>query len=302
MKCEFCSKEAAIQIPYMKVALCESHFVAHFEKEFKKEVRRQIKFSGSGGKIAVALSGGKDSSVTLYSIATIFAGRRKVEVEAFTVDEGIRGYRDKSLETAKTLCNSLGIKHTVIGYEEIYGTTMDAEVTDLKGKTPCAVCGPMRRQLINLAADRSNADFVALGMNSDDISQSLLMNVSRGDLDRIARMAPHKKEIPGLVRRVVPLRRLPEKEVLLYAMIKGIGFDSGWCPYYAQAQRNLFRNIVDMIEEKYPGSKLAMTRFQDIIQEKLTDGMKSPVNRCRICGEPTTNEICSVCINTEVVS
>lgn len=296
MNCSVCGKDAVIDIPYMNKRLCQVHFLDHFESVFMKEVRQQIKFDSGGGTVSVALSGGKDSSVTLYILHSILSVRRKVKVKAFTVDEGISGYRDKSIQTAGELCRSLGVEHTVISYSEVFGTTMDSEVTRLRGKTPCAVCGPMRRQLINMAAQTQGSDYVALGLNMDDVAQSVLMNVSRGDMERISRMAPHSHSVNGLVRRVIPLRRLSEREIVTYALLKNIKYDHSWCPYYAQAQRNLFRKIVSEIEEKYPGSKLAMIRLQEDIAGRYTNPGDLSLGTCRNCGRPSSGQLCSVCM------
>ena len=299
MKCALCSKEAVIYLPYAGSSFCGSHFIERFERVVKKEVRDQIRFHNNSGRISVALSGGKDSSVTLYSLASILGRRKNVNLTAFTVDEGIRGYRDRSIETARKLCNNLGIDHEVISYSNVFDTTMDDQVSaGLNGKSPCAICGPMRRQLINMAADRTGSDYVALGMNSDDIAQSVLMNVSRGDLDRLLRMAPHRNGIPGLIPRVTPLRSLSEREVLLYSMLKEIPHDSGWCPYYSQAQRNLFRNVADQIEERYPGSKLAMGKLQGQVRKAISQEKEISIDMCRKCGMPSSSELCSVCRNS----
>lgn len=298
MKCSICGKESVISIPYMNESLCSSHFLEHFESTFMKEVRRQIKIGPKGGTVSVALSGGKDSSVTLFLLHKILSPRKKVKLRAFTVDEGIAGYRDRSIETARELCRSLGVEHTVVSFRDQFETTMDEEVTDLEERTPCAVCGPMRRQLINMAALEQESDYVALGLNLDDMAQSVLMNVARGDVERILRMAPHMRSVNGLVRRVVPLRRLSEREVVTYALLKNIKYDAGWCPYYSQAQRNLFRKIVSEIEEKYPGSKLAMIRLQENLSGAMFISDEPSVGTCKRCGKPSSGELCSVCLNS----
>ena len=154
----------------------------------------------------------------------------------------------------------------------------------------------MRRHLMNDESIALNSDYVALGINLDDYSQSILMNASRGDLVRMSRMAPHYKAREGLVRRIIPLRRIPEKEVMLYAVLRGIEFDASWCPYYEKAQRNSFREILETMEERSPGTKFAMLKFLDGLRPALGSvGNGGSIRKCRICGQPASGEICATC-------
>lgn len=296
MKCSRCNIEAVYEAKYSGEMLCGKHLEESVEKRIKKEIREQVQFQEGGTRIAVAISGGKDSSVTLYALNSIFKDRKDVQISAFTIDEGIKGYRDSGLENSATLCMELGIPHSVISFSDMFETTMDQVVKDKPDVIPCSRCGPMRRQLMNIESSNLNADYVALGINLDDYSQSILMNVARGDVDRMARMAPHHSKKDGLTRRILPLRRIPEKEVVLYALLKGIKFDSSWCPYYAKAQRNTFREILETLEERTPGASFSILRFADGIRPALEYAIgPANVNRCKICGQPTSREICTTC-------
>jgi uncharacterized protein (TIGR00269 family) len=296
MKCSRCNIEAVYEAKYSGEMLCGKHLEESVEKRIKKEIREQVQFQEGGTRIAVAISGGKDSSVTLYALNSIFKDRKDVQISAFTIDEGIKGYRDSGLENSATLCMELGIPHSVISFSDMFETTMDHVVKDKPDVIPCSRCGPMRRQLMNIESSNLNADYVALGINLDDYSQSILMNVARGDVERMARMAPHHSKKDGLTRRILPLRRIPEKEVVLYALLKGIKFDSSWCPYYAKAQRNTFREILETLEERTPGASFSILRFADGIRPALEYAIgPANVNRCKICGQPTSREICTTC-------
>lgn len=302
MKCSRCSSEAVYEARYSGEMLCGEHLSQSVERRIRKEIREQVDFSKPVTRIAVATSGGKDSSTTLYALHNLFRDRRDVELAAFTIDEGIKGYRDSGLENAKDLAGNLGIPHSVISFEDAFGTTMDQVVKNNADVIPCARCGPMRRQLMNIQSSSLNADYVALGINLDDYAQSILMNVVRGDANRMARMAPHAVEKDGLVRRILPLRRIPEKEVVLYALLKGIKFDSSWCPYYSKAQRNTFRDIVDKLEERTPGANFAILRFLEEIRPALESSMNhSGMKKCRICGQPTSREVCATCSGLELI-
>src|SRR3989475_12737101 len=101
---------------------------------------------------------------------------------------------------------------------------MDAVVAGDPEAIPCSYCGPFRREALNRAAREVDATYVATGLNLDDTAQSILMNVARGDIEKLARMAPHETRQPALVPRNQPLRMSPEKEAYLHALPSAIGF------------------------------------------------------------------------------
>ena len=125
MECTVCGKKAVYTYRYNGTSACREHFMQGFEKRVRQEIRKQIRFRKPETRISVAISGGKDSSVTLYILKKILGERKDVVLSAFTVDEGIEGYRDSGLKASIDLCRSLGIRHDVKSYSEVFGTTMD---------------------------------------------------------------------------------------------------------------------------------------------------------------------------------
>ena len=302
MQCSLCKGKAVYEARYNGTYLCRRHFNDSVERRFKRELKKQVDLRAVHIKMSVAISGGKDSSVTLYLLNKFLGNRENVELTAFTIDEGIAGYRDAGLESARKLCGRLNVERRTISFEEAFGKTMDGIVGKDPETIPCSHCGPMRRKLMNLESLEYGSDYLALGINLDDYAQSILMNVVKGDFERMMRMAPHSTRKDGLVRRIVPLRRIPEKEVILYAMLNGIEFDGGWCPYYERAQRNSFRNIVTELEERSPGARFAIANFLDELREHVVPGQgKIEMKRCTRCGAPTTGDLCSVCTSMGVL-
>ena len=242
------------------------------------------------------MSGGKDSSTTAALLARFFENRRDVELIGITIDEGIASYRPLGIEYARRLCAKLGIEHRVLAYEQTVGHTMD-EVVSVDGEAiPCSYCGPFRRHALNRAARDVEADYVATGLNLDDTAQSILMNVARGDIEKLARLGPHETRQPGLVPRIQPLRMIPEKEVYLYAVLRGIEFHDATCPYAERAQRGRFREILHRLEEESPGTRHAIVSGYDQMRPLLQARYPpAPLNACARCGEPTVNEVCKAC-------
>jgi len=247
------------------------------------------------GTVAVAISGGKDSAVALWLTHQYFAGRIPVRLLAVSVDEGIPAYRTATLRAAAELARSLGVEHRIVRAEEELGTTTDRTARELPGTPPCSFCGVWRRGLLNAAARSAEADALVLGFNLDDLAQTVLMNVARGDVDRLVRMAPHRGRQPGLVPRIAPLAQVPEREVFLYARLRGLPFDHAECPHAGRAARNRFRAVVWQLEEDHPGTRQALLRTHERLAELLGGDAGVAPSRCRICGELASGPLCRGC-------
>ncbi|MDO8727171.1 MAG: TIGR00269 family protein [Candidatus Methanoperedens sp.] len=291
MKCQRCNKSAVIYQKYSNAHLCKLHFIEDVERKIKRDIRK-FKMVQKGDRIAVALSGGKDSIVLLYVLHKIFQDRKDLELSAITIDEGINGYREHTLENAVKLTGDLGIQHTIRSFREGFGVTLDELITR-KEHAACTLCGVLRKNLLNKTARELGADKLAIGHNLDDESQTILMNYLRGDIDRLKRMLPDANQ-PGLVMRIKPLRSIPEKEVALYGFLNDLPVSIDECPYAGQALRNEIREIINNYEVKHPGTKYSLLGGSEIISEAL----RSPDNQisvCRICGEPGSDDICKTC-------
>ena len=295
MQCSKCETPAVTLIRYSGQHLCAAHFRDFVERRVKREIHRQVELLG-GERVAIGLSGGKDSSTTTVLLHDILSPRRDIELVAITVDEGIASYRPEGIEHAKALCGALGIEHRVVRYEDTVGWRMDDVVAADPEAIPCSYCGVFRRNALNRAASDIDADYVATGLNLDDTAQSILMNVARGDVEKLARLGPHDHPQPGLVPRLQPLRAVPEKEVYLYAMVRGIRFHDGTCPHAERAQRGRFREILNRLEEDSPGTRHAIVRGYDRLRPLFADHFPPPeLSECVACGEPTANLMCKAC-------
>ncbi|MEM4089492.1 MAG: TIGR00269 family protein, partial [Thermoplasmatales archaeon] len=209
-------------------------------------------------------------------------------------DEGINGDRPQTIEAARALTKRLDVEHIIVKMSDFYGITMD-EISTGRKMLPCSYCGVFRRKMINIGAIDENVDYVVTGLNLDDTVQSFVMNMVRGDLDRLSRMGPHFSVKEGLVPRLQPLRKIPEKEALLYAILQKIEFSHAECPYAHFAIRNEFRDSIDVWEERTPGTKFALLNSYDQIKSLLSQKEAKKLGRCRICGSPTPGDICQSC-------
>jgi uncharacterized protein (TIGR00269 family) len=294
VKCSSCGRKAVIYIAYSGRYLCERHFFEFLERRVRQEFKKQADIL-RGSKIAVAVSGGKDS-VTAMHLTYEIMEPRGVEVEAISIDEGTPGYRDKAIEKALMNSRELGIEHHVVRYKDVFGiTTMDIAMLE-RDKSPCSYCGVLRRWLLNRTAREIGADFMVTGLTLDDTAQSILMNFTKGDMERLARLGPHTKVQEGLIRRLQPLRSIPERETYLYATLKGYPFHESRCPYAGEALRNEYRAIINDLEDRHPGTRHAIINSYDAIRPLLEERFRpAKLNRCERCGEPTPGRICMAC-------
>lgn len=292
--CDLCNRDAVTFVRYNGTHLCAEHFMRYVDRRVKREIRKQIDVE-RGDKIAVAVSGGKDSMVALKMLSSVFNGLNGVEVHAITIDEGIEGYRPPSVDIVRRFCEQNDVVFHLRSFSEL-GVTMDAIAPVSGSSSPCTYCGVFRRMLMNEEARDIGARYLATGHNLDDAAQSIMMNFVRGDVERLARMAPHMHVQPGLIPRFMPLREIPEKETLLYALVSGMEFWDGVCPYWEAALRNQYRSIVDDLEDRSPGARFGILSSFDQIRPMLWSNMpQSNLHPCPRCGEPTVGDSCKSC-------
>ncbi len=301
IKCDKCNRPSVTFIRYNGAHLCKNHFIQYFERRVKKEVRKQCRLE-KDAVICAAVSGGKDSLSTLFILSKIFEKRKDVSIYAITVDEGIEDYRSKTIDFVIKLCKELNVEHYITSFKKCIGYSIDEIAPLCKELTPCSYCGVFRRKCLNIEARELNAAYIATGLNLDDTAQSLLMNFTRGDIEKLARLGPHKKVQPSLVPRIQPLRTIPEKESYLYAMLNEIDFYDGRCPYAEGALRNTYRSITYSLEDKFPGTRHAILKSYDSIHDLLLQKYPAAkLLKCESCGEPTPNPKCKACVLKEKI-
>jgi uncharacterized protein (TIGR00269 family) len=294
-----CHKCGAPAVTYLRHAgrhLCREHFVELTERRVQRAIRRQADLSG-GGTVAMACSGGKDSMTCLDILRITLEPRRDTRLVVITVDEGIAGYRDLSIPLVEAYCQEHGLEWVLTSIEDEQGVTMDSVAALGLAETPCSYCGVWRRWSMNRAAREAGARYLATGLNLDDTAQSVLMNVCRGDVERLARFGPHSREQPGLVPRLQPLRYIPEVESYLYALLRGLPIHDAVCPHSDRAQRGRYRQVIHGLQEEEPGVAHALVGTLDRLRPALEAAFPpAGLSPCPECGEPVPGEgVCKAC-------
>jgi len=297
--CTVCKRgEAFFQRAYSGERLCKKCFCRSIEAKVKATISK-YEMLEPDDRLAVAVSGGKDSVSLLHIMTKIEKGFPKASLSAIIVDEGIKGYRDEAAEIAIDNCGRLGVEYRTVSFKDLYGYTLDEIVgmTRDSSLTPCSYCGVLRRKALNMGARSVKASKMATAHNLDDEAQTYLINIIHGDPLRVLRVKPVLTPTqPDLVQRIKPFCEVPEREIALYAYVKRIVFQSVPCPYAGAALRNDVRNMLNRLEEKHPGMKYTIFRSIEKLRNTLEEsGLKVELRRCEICAEPTTGRICQTC-------
>ena len=302
-KCSYCSADAIYTREYEGASFCGKCLRHALEERVRRTVTKHHMLEHDD-RIAVAVSGGKDS-LTLLSLLVKLEERFPMsKITAVSVDEGIEGYRDEALELARKACSDLGVEHLVVSYHDLFGITTDEIVEKHLGQTPCAYCGVFRRKAINRAATMVGATKIATAHNLDDEVQTVLLNMLHGDPLRIVRSGPVLRDPRGrFLPRIKPLCDVPEKEIVLYAYLTGLNFQSVTCPHGSEALRNDIRSFLNQMEQKHPGTKYTLIRSAEKLRSAQSTQSPLPeLHECEKCGDPTPHELCEACVMLQAVA
>lgn len=278
--CAICvTNRALIVRPKNYQKLCKECFIQIFEEEIHHTITTTNLFS-PGDRVAIGASGGKDSTV-LASVLKTLSERHNygLELVLLSIDEGIKGYRDDSLETVKRNAEQYNMPLKIVGYDELYGWTMDQVVETIGKKGNCTYCGVFRRQALDRGANMLNINHVVTGHNADDIAETILMNLLRGDLPRLARSTNIiTGDATSTVKRSKPLKYAYEKEIVLYAHHKRLDYFSTECIYSPEAFRGSARTLIKSLERVRPSAILDVVRSGEdmakLVPEEVTGGSK----------------------------
>ena len=175
-RCMLCAEPPVIRLREPDRHLCAAHLIAEVEEQAARTIRER-ELIKPHDRIAVAFSGGKDSTALLVILSRLLPAWEDVSLVAITVDEGIAGYRDDTIRAAEEVTKKLRIEHVCVSFMDIIGDDLD---TLLVGREThaCSVCGILRRKALSVAAHKAGATKIATGHNLDDEAQSVLKHTS----------------------------------------------------------------------------------------------------------------------------
>ena len=318
MSCDRCDAPAMYHMDYAGAHLCADHLRRSVEKRVRRRVRSDALIPDAATPDdpvtwVIGLSGGKDSAVLAHILSTTLREDPRVALHGVALHEGIAGYRDESVDAARTLADRLDLPLTVRSYPEEFGLAMDDVAADEAAEmASCAYCGVFRRDLLDRVADELGADLLLTGHNLDDEAQTAMMNFLGGDVDQMAKHyraslapLPDRPPMDAFVPRAKPLRDVPEREVALYATSAALPAHIAECPHASEAFRGEIQSMLFDLEERHPGTRQSIMAGYEAMAEALATGTSfdpdDALRPCTVCGSMTTGETCRSCQLVEEV-
>ena len=178
-----------------------------------------------GDKIAVGVSGGKDSLALLYAMAKLREFYpAPFELHAITIHPGPE---EMDFSPVAALCAELGVEYHLI-QTEIFHIIFDCR----KEKNPCSMCAKMRRGAMHKALQELGISKAALGHHFDDVVETVLMSTLYGAEYRTMMPKLHSTNFPGM-ELIRPLYLVRERDILAWKNYNSLRFLQCACRFTA---------------------------------------------------------------------
>jgi len=189
----------------------------------------------NGDKIAIGLSGGKDSITMLMGFKNLQRFYpKKFDIIAITINPGFDGFNTDIL---KNLCNELDVP-LIIEDGHIKEIVFDIR----NEKNPCSLCANLRRGMLNSIAKREGCTKIAVGHNEDDVLETFLMNLFyAGSINTFAPISYMDRSEMTLIR---PLVYAPEKYIRNFVKRNNITIMPKACPMDGVSKREDMKKLI----------------------------------------------------------
>lgn len=194
-------------------------------------------------KIAVALSGGKDSITMLMALKNLQKFYpKKFDLIAISIHPGFENFDTELLQST---CKKLDVPLFI---EESHAKEI---VFDIRNeKNPCSLCANLRRGMLNSIAIREGCNKIAVGHNEDDVLETLLMNLFyAGSINTFAPVSYMDRSKMTLIR---PLIYAPEKYIRNFIKRNNIPIMKKACPMDGISKREDIKNLIKNLELDIP--------------------------------------------------
>lgn len=199
-----------------------------------------------GDKIAVGLSGGKDSITLLMGLKALQRFYdKKFDIVAISVNPGFEFFNSEFL---KKTCDDIGVQYV----EE--KSHIKEIVFDIRNeKNPCSLCANLRRGILNSTAIREGCNKIALGHNEDDVLETFFLNLLYGG--NINTFAPTSYMDRSKITLIRPLIYAPEKSIKTFIKKNNIEVMPKCCPMDGVSKREDMKKLIWNFQKEIPNVK-----------------------------------------------
>ena len=201
---------------------------------------------GEGDRVAVGVSGGKDSLLLLYALSLYrnFCARR-FELFAVTLTLGLY---DMDTRPIGELCDEIGVPYVV--KETDIGKVVFEE---RKEKNPCSLCAKMRRGALCDALNEMGCKKLALGHHRDDAIETLFLSMLYEG--RIHTFHPKTYLSRSGITQIRPMVYVSEKHIIHMSRELALPVSKPQCPAAGDTKREDVRELIRSITKKYPNAR-----------------------------------------------
>ena len=198
----------------------------------------------SGDTVAVGVSGGKDSLLTLTALARLSRFYPKpFRVVAITIEAGTPGM---SFDGVADYCRALGVEYIRVNvpiYEVVF--------LERREKNPCSLCAKLRRGALHDAARKAGCSKVALGHHFDDVVETYMLSLFYEG--RISCFSPVTYLDRADITLIRPLLYVPEHYVRSFAKRHELPIVHNPCPADGNTKRQEIKDLLKSLEKTMPG-------------------------------------------------
>lgn len=238
--------------------------------------------------LLVAVSGGKDS-LTIWDILNELGYTTK----GIHINLGIEGFSEGSVEAVDRFAKPKNLEWVEYPLYKVFGY----KVPEIRARTRrkiCALCGLLKRQMLNRLTIQEGFEALVVGHNLDDEAGRLMGNIVRHRTQHLGKYSPFLASThPRFPAKLKPLYRLESHEIRTYCKLRGIEPLDMKCPMSRGATSHTFKEALDFLEYKMPGTKRDF--LFHYIRQNGTNEERPPFVDCKLCGEPSYDGLCSVC-------
>ena len=264
--------------------LCETCFPESMQRRVGRDIRA-YRMIPKGWRVAVALSGGKDSGSLLHILTTLSRTRMNFSVVALHVNMELGEFSERSQQVCEELADRLGVELATASIGE-WGVKVQPT---LRFPT-CSVCGGIRRPIMAVMTRRLGADVLATGHTLDDQLVYALKDLLSGKSNPPRPVTPKG---PVFTQKAKPLFHLPDRALAIYARLVGIPVVEESCPLFVP-ETHRFKDVFEALESLAPMAKKQLIRSLSRHLRK-PPGPEREWHLCPECGDRTYFCVCPLC-------